>query len=112
MTKINITMPKSCESCPISFLELDMNNDMELKCPFQKLYVTDMEDERAKGCPLEENIGYWKWIPYDNNNHYMMGHFYCSKCNHTPFGLITEDFPIYEYFKYCSTCGAEMKENK
>lgn len=52
MIAINIEMPKACEECPIPYI----TDDMELKCPFQKLYVTGL-DERAEGCPLEELNG-------------------------------------------------------
>lgn len=52
MIAINIEMPKGCEECPIPYI----TDDMELQCPFQKLYVTGL-DERAEGCPLEELQG-------------------------------------------------------
>lgn len=52
MIAINIEMPKSCEECPIPYI----TDDMELQCPFQKLYVTGL-DKRAVGCPLEELKG-------------------------------------------------------
>ena len=49
MIQIDIDMPKSCEDCPIPYI----TDDLELKCPFQKLYVTGLS-ERAEGCPLKE----------------------------------------------------------
>lgn len=49
MIAINIEMPKSCEESPIPYI----TDDMELQCPFQKLYVTGL-GKRAEGCPLEE----------------------------------------------------------
>ena len=48
MIGIDMKMPKSCEDCPIPYI----TDDLELKCPFQKLYVTGLS-ERAKGCPLK-----------------------------------------------------------
>lgn len=52
MIAINIEMPKACEECPITYI----TDDMELQCPFQKLYVTGL-GKRAEGCPLEELKG-------------------------------------------------------
>lgn len=49
MIAINIEMPTGCQECPIPYI----TDDLELDCPFQKLYVTEL-DERAEGCPLEE----------------------------------------------------------
>ena len=42
-------MPTGCQECPIPYI----TDDLELDCPFQKLYVTDLS-ERAEGCPLKE----------------------------------------------------------
>ena len=49
MIQIDIEMPKSCEDCPIPYI----TDDLKLKCPFQKLYVTGLS-ERAECCPLKE----------------------------------------------------------
>lgn len=50
MVRINIPMPDSCEECPIPYI----TDDLELKCPFHKLYVTGL-GERADNCPLEDD---------------------------------------------------------
>ena len=50
MVRINMPMPDSCEECPIPYI----TDDLELKCPFHKLYVTGLS-ERADDCPLEDD---------------------------------------------------------
>ena len=53
MIKIDMEMPKSCNDCPIAYFEED-GYFFELRCPFCKLYVTDLDTERAEDCPLKE----------------------------------------------------------
>lgn len=56
MTIIDIPLPNSCEECPIPYI----TDELDLKCPFQKLYVTGL-GERPDGCPLREV----KHVPLD-----------------------------------------------
>ena len=62
MIAINIEMPTGCQECPIPYI----TDDLELDCPFQKLYVTELS-ERAEGCPLEELKGENNGTHNDNN---------------------------------------------
>ena len=53
-TQIDIPMPNSCVECPISHTPSREMDEWELECPFVDLFVTNLDDERPKECPLKE----------------------------------------------------------
>lgn len=53
MIGIDIKMPKSCRTCPISHIEEDMNGDYYYDCgPIQQTIYGKQKDNIHKDCPL------------------------------------------------------------